>query len=59
MQNKPKNPIQATGSYDARTKEYNLSICSGDLVVTFEFLKKENIEHFISCLTCMIYRDED
>ena len=53
-----KIPIQATGSYDVLTKEYSFSICSGELAVTFEFLKKKDIEHFISCLTCMLCNDE-
>jgi len=59
MPNKTTAPIRATGSYDVLTKEYSFSICSGELVVSFEFLKKEDIEHFISCLTCMLYCDED
>jgi hypothetical protein len=59
MPNKLTTPIQATGSYDVLTKEYSFSICSGELVVTFDFLKKGDIEHFISCLTCMLYQDED
>jgi hypothetical protein len=59
MSNKATTPIQATGSYDVLTKEYSFSICSGELVVSFEFLKEEDIKHFISCLTCMLYRDED
>ena len=59
MPNKSTTPIQATGSYDVLTKEYSFSICSGELAVTFEFLKKEDIEHFVSCLTCMLYQDED
>jgi len=47
-------PIQATGSFDVLTDEYSFSICSGSLVVTFDFLKKKDIEHLVSCLSCML-----
>ena len=46
--------IQACGSVDILTGDYSLSIASGRLVVSFDFLKKEDIEHLISCLSCMI-----
>ena len=51
-------PIQATGSFDVLTDEYSFSICSGSLVVTFDFLKKKDIEHLVSCLSCMLVDDE-
>lgn len=51
-------PIQATGSFDVLTDEYSFSICSGSLVVTFDFLKKNDIEHLVSCLSCMLVNDE-
>jgi len=51
-------PIQATGSFDVLTDEYSFSICSGFLVVTFDFLKKKDIEHLVSCLSCMLVDDE-
>lgn len=57
--NKKNQPIQATGSYDILTKEYSFSICSGELVVTFEFLKKKDIKHIVSCLNCTLLQDED
>lgn len=47
-------PIQATGSFDVLAGEYSFSICSGSLVVTFDFLKKKDIEHLVSCLSCML-----
>lgn len=50
--------IQATGSFDVLTDEYSFSICSGSLVVTFDFLKKKDIEHLVSCLSCMLVNDE-
>ena len=50
-------PIQATGSFDVLTDEYSFSICSGSLVVTFDFLKKNDIEHLVSCLSCMLVDD--
>ena len=51
-------PIQATGSFDVLTDEYSFSICSGSLVLTFDFLKKKDIEHLVSCLSCMLVSDE-
>ena len=51
-------PIQATGCFDVLTDEYSFSICSGSLVVTFDFLKKNDIEHLVSCLSCMLVNDE-
>jgi len=51
-------PIQATGSFDVLTDEYSFSICSGSLVVTFDFLKKKDIEHLVSCLSCMLMNNE-
>jgi hypothetical protein len=50
--------IQACGSFDILTGEYSLSIASGRLVVSFDFLKKDDIEHLISCLSCMIATHE-
>jgi len=46
--------IQATGAFDPLVDEYSFSICSGSLVVTFDFLKKDDIEHLVSCLSCML-----
>lgn len=51
-------PIQATGCFDVLKDEYSFSICSGSLVVTFDFLKKNDIEHLVSCLSCMLVNDE-
>jgi hypothetical protein len=50
--------IQATGSFDVLTDEYSFSIGSGSLVVTFDFLKKKDIEHLVSCLSCMLINYE-
>lgn len=50
--------IQATGAFDPVVNEYSFSICSGSLVVTFDFLKKDDIEHLVSCLSCMLVDDE-
>jgi hypothetical protein len=50
--------IQATGAFDPLVDEYSFSICSGSLVVTFDFLKKDDIEHLVSCLSCMLVDDE-
>lgn len=50
--------IQALGSFDPLTDEYSFSMCSGSLVVTFDFLKKKDIEHLVSCLSCMLVDDQ-
>ena len=52
------DPIQASGFFDILTNEYALTVTSGSLVVTFDFLKKEDVEHLMSCLSCMIADDE-
>lgn len=49
--------IQACGYHDVLTDEYALTVASGSLVVTFDFLKKGDVEHLISCLSCMIADD--
>jgi hypothetical protein len=53
-----KEKIQATGSYDGATNEYILSISCGALVVSFDFLKEDDIREILSCLTCMLPFDE-
>lgn len=55
---KTSEEIQACGAYDSTLKEYTFSISSGGLVITFEFLKKSDIEHLSSCLSCMLLCDE-
>jgi hypothetical protein len=47
-------PIQASGSFDSLADEYSLTVCSGSLVVSIDFLKREDIEHLMSCLECML-----
>ena len=51
--------IQTTGSFDAVTNEYSFTVACGELVVTFDFLKKHDIQEFISCLSCMLVDDDD
>lgn len=51
-------PIQASGYFDILTDEYALTIASGSLVITFDFLKKEDVKHLVSCLSCMLADDE-
>ncbi len=46
--------IQATGSYDTVMDEYSLTITGGSLTITFEFLKKDDLEHIKSCIDCML-----
>lgn len=55
--NDDKDRIQATGHFDPVDEEYSFTIASGGLVVTFEFLKKVDIEHLHSCLSCMLYTE--
>jgi len=50
--------IQTTGYFDVLTDEYAFTICSGPLVLTFEFLKEEDIREMVSCLSCMLGDDE-
>lgn len=50
--------IQACASFDPTTDEYSFSVASGSLVVTFESLRKEDIEHLSSCLSCMLIDDD-
>ena len=50
--------IQASGSFDPLKDEYSLTVTSGGLAVTFDFLKKEDIRHLLSCLYCMLDGDE-
>lgn len=54
-----KERIQTCGSYDAADDEYSLTFSSGGLVVTFDFLNKEDIEELISCLNCMLMEDAE
>jgi hypothetical protein len=48
-----KEPIQVCGSYSGVENEYSLTVSSGGLVVTFDFLSEEDIKELISCLNCM------
>jgi hypothetical protein len=38
--------------------EYSLTVTSGGMAVTFDFLKKEDMRHLLSCLSCMLDSDE-
>jgi len=53
-----KERIQTCGSYDAAEDEYSLTVSSGGLVVTFDFLSEEDIGELVSCLNCMLIKDE-
>jgi hypothetical protein len=53
------HPIQASGYFDVITNEYALTVTSGSLVVSLDFLKKEDIEHLVSCLSCMLVTEEE
>jgi hypothetical protein len=54
-----KERIQTCGSYDATEDEYSLTVSSGGLVVTFDFLSEEDIEELVSCLNCMLMKDAE
>jgi len=51
------HPIQASGYFDILTDEYALTVASGSLAVTFDFLTKKDVKHLISCLSGMLYDD--
>lgn len=53
-----KSTIQATGSFDILANEYSFTICSGSLVVSFDFLNEDDIREIISCLSCMLVDDD-
>lgn len=53
-----RSPIQVSGYFDILTDEYALTVCSGSLVMTLEFLKEEDIRELLSCLSCMLVDDE-
>lgn len=38
--------------------EYSLTVTSGGMAVTLDFLKKEDMRHLLSCLSCMLDSDE-
>lgn len=46
--------LQAAGSFDSLTGEYSLSLASGSLLVTFDFLTRDQVEHIKSCIDCML-----
>lgn len=52
-------PIQASGYYDCKEDCYGLTVCSGTLVVTLDFLKERDIKELISCLSCMLADDQE
>ena len=51
--------FQAAGSYSHLTDDYTLSLASGQICITLEPLQKEDIEHLISCLECMLETGTD
>ena len=54
-----RSPIQTSGYFDILTNEYALTICSGSLVMTLEFLKEEDIRELLSCLSCMLPTEDE
>jgi hypothetical protein len=49
-----KERIAATGSFDPLTEEYALSISSGSLIVSFDFLGEEDLHEILSCIKCLL-----
>lgn len=54
-----RSTIQTSGYFDILTNEYALTICSGSLVMTLEFLKEEDIRELLSCLSCMLPTEDE
>jgi hypothetical protein len=52
-------PIQVSGYFDMLTNEYALTICSGGLVATIEFLKEEDVREILSCVSCMLLPEDN
>jgi len=49
-----KERINTTGSFDPVTEEYALSLSSGGLIVSFDFLSEEDLREIQSCITCLL-----
>lgn len=54
----PDQSLQACGSFDPLTNEYSLSLTSGSLLLTFDFLTRDQVEHIKSCIDCMLISSE-
>ena len=50
--------VSCCGSYDPVTREYSFSAVSGGLCISFDFLKKEDIEEMKSCLECLLFSEQ-
>jgi len=51
--------IQVCGYFDNAANQYALTVCSGSLVMTLEFLKEEDIREILSCVSCMLPPEDD
>ena len=51
--------IQCAGSFDALTGDYSFSIATDELLVSFDRLKRSDIEEIASCLVTMMDADLD
>jgi len=49
-----KEKILTSGSFDPLTEEYVLSISSGGLIVSFDFLREEDLREIRSCINCLL-----
>ena len=50
--------ISCCGSDDPVTGEYCFSAVSGGLCISFDFLKREDIEEMQSCLECLLLSEQ-
>ena len=49
--------IQCAGSFDALTNEYSLSFSNGQILLSLDYLKRDDIEEIASCLVAMMDAD--
>jgi hypothetical protein len=50
--------VSCCGSYDPVTDEYCFTVTSGGLCISFEFLKKEDVEEMKSCIECLLLSEQ-
>lgn len=49
--------IQCAGSFDALTNEYSLSFSTDGILISLDYLKRDDIEEIASCLVSMMDAD--
>lgn len=53
-----KEKVLASGSFEPLTDDYALSISSGGMIVTFDFLSEDDLKEIRSCINCMLPTEE-